>query len=408
MKNYLFLLLCLPCLSLARFYNYQDVPFGERSAGMGLTAVAASSDVGDAFYNPASVADLKSPMIGAAVSSYARIDDRSGEYESFFDSVKRSLVQGSVESIPAFVGGNFNTKGWVWGGGVYVPSSLSFNGVVRGDAEELVTYQSESTTTHLLAFVSKRWDKWSYGASISFATFSESERFLHLYSVNPNDIEVSEYFFSSNTAFLSLGSAVDLTESIRFGASVSIPLLLLGGGLNVIDVRSGSSSLEDADYDISGIASPVRLSGGIQWKINSKFVVAADLHLYSGFTKNLAPSEPSQLFLISAKPIANLNLGMQWRGWEWVGFRLGVFSNLSSRKNVKFKDLATLQDSINMVGATAGVYFPTPTGSISLGGFFQGGQGRMPNIIEDAQDTKGIPRSTYVYGAVVGSTYFFD
>lgn len=389
--------------ALARVYNYSDIAIGERASGMGLTAVAASSDVGDAYVNPAAVADLQAPMIGASVSSYSRVDARTGEFVSLFESVKDSLVRGGVESIPAFVGGNFNTKGWVWGGGVIMPSTLTFNGTLRHSDDNLIGYSAQSRSTHLMFFGSKRHNSFSYGVSVSLASMAEEERFFEVISSNPNVTKNVEYFYSLNALISGLGVVWDPLPGWRFGFSSSIPLALLGGDGSFAEVESGAADVELDSFRISKHPFPVRLSLGTEWIPSPKWTLAADVHWYTGFRRKLAEGLNYQLLDLSAKPIANFNFGAQWRGWSRVGIRAGVYTNLSSSQK-NYSRYATLHDSVNFLGATFALYFPTPNGSTSLGGFFQGGQGRMPDI---ASASGSVRRSIYIYGVTIGSTYHF-
>lgn len=373
---------------------------------MGMTAVAASSDVGDAYMNPAAVADLQAPMIGAGVSSYSRTDARTGEYVNIFDSVRDSLTHGSVESIPAFVGGNFNTKGWVWGGGIVMPSTISYSGTLKPDDDEVISYATQSRTTHLLTFVSKRWNSFSYGASLSVATLSEEERFFRLNSVGVNETQNTEYYYSLNTLFSGLGVVWDAAPGWRFGVASSFPLKVLGGDGSFADVKSGASDHVTENFKLRKHPFPVRLSLGVEWIPETAWTFAADVHWFNGFSRNLAADAPESLMQVDAKPIVNFNLGVQWRAWSRIGLRWGVYSNFSSSAK-KFSRYATLRDSVNMAGATMAVYFPTPNGSISLGGFLQGGQGRMPDIAGSGANSGTVPRSIYIYGGVLGTTYLF-
>jgi hypothetical protein len=390
----------------ARLYNYADMPLGERAAGMGMTSVASSSDVGDAYINPAAVADLHAPMIGASVSSYTRIDARTGDYVGLFDSVKDSLVRGSVESTPAFVGGNFNTKGWVWGGGIVMPSTLSFNGTLTPSNNKVVSYSAQSRTTQLLAFVSKRHGSFSYGASLAVGGITEEERFFKVTEVEPNVVQNTEYYYSLNALTSAFGVVWDAAPGWRFGFSTSVPVMILGGDGSFNEIQSGIDDQTAKKFELKDHPFPIRMSLGVEWTPDPAWVFAGDVHFFTGVERDLAPSAPNDLLSIKAKPIANLNLGVQWRGWSKVGLRAGVFSNLTSSTK-KFSRYATLQDSVNMLGATMAVYFPTPNGSISLGGFIQGGQGRMADIGSEGAGVGNVPRSIYIYGAVLGSTYLF-
>lgn len=409
MKKFQSLLILLSLFSVfarARVYNYADLPVGERAAGMGMTAVASGSDVGDAYVNPAGVADLQSPMIGASVSSYTRVDARTGKFVSLFDSVKDSLLHGGVESTPAFVGGNLNTNGWVWGGGVIMPSTLTLNGTLRPGGDNIVSYSAQSRTAHLLAFGSRRFGNFSHGVSMTVASLNEEERFFELVSINPNVVKNVEYTYSLNALLVGLGTVWDFLPGWRLGASTSLPLNWMGGDGSFADVESGASSSDVRTFDLKKHPFPARFSLGLEWVPTPAWTLASDVHWYPGFERNLAPSLSQGLLDLSAKSIANVNFGVQWRGWSRVGLRAGLFTNLTSSKK-KFSRYSTLHDSVNFIGATGAIYFPSPNGSISIGGFFQGGQGRMADVTDADGSVGSVRRSIYIYGAVLGSTYLF-
>jgi hypothetical protein len=203
-----------------------------------------------------------------------------------------------------------------------------------------------------------------------------------------------------------LGVVWDASPGWRLGVSTSLPVRLLGGDGSFAEVRSGETDHTVKKFSLDRHPFPMRFSAGVEWIPETAWTFAFDVHAYTGFTRNLAASAPYSLLSVSAKPVVNLNLGVQWRGWSRVGLRAGLFTNFSSSKE-KFSRYATLQDSVDMYGATAAIYFPTPNGSISIGGFMQGGQGKMTDLTADGGSVGTVKRTIYVYGAILGSTYLF-
>jgi len=118
----------------ARNYNYQDVPLGERAFGMGSVSVALDGDVGNMFFNPATLARETSGQVSAALSAYTRVDGRSGTYVSLFQSMVDNVSQGGFVPIPSMVGGNMKAGPWTWGGSILVPYSYKTSGIEKNGA----------------------------------------------------------------------------------------------------------------------------------------------------------------------------------------------------------------------------------------------------------------------------------
>jgi hypothetical protein len=100
----------------------------------------------------------------------------------------------------------------------------------------------------------------------------------------------------------------------------------------------------------------------------------------------------------------NTSLGAEWTFQHDLQFRIGGFTNLSSAKDLESYPTA-LDDKVNMFGGTAAVVFKQPSGTLTIGGYVQFGQGSSVAI--GSQATDFVPRSNYFYGILVGSNYKF-
>ncbi len=389
----------------ARLYNYQDVPIGERSFGMGSASMAVEGDTGNMYFNPAVLADSEFGQFSAALSSYARIDTRTGKYVSLFTSAKDNISRGGFVAIPSLVGGHVRSKGWVWGGVILVPESFSISGSLNIGPTDLAVFESSFGNVWMGAFASKRVnDRHRVGLSIFYNSVDSREKFSFFQTdTTPPTIRFVDQNYNGNGVVAIVGGVYDYSESVKIGYSLRSGTLLFAGTGHFGDIstESGSTAVSE-DFKLKFIPQPVRLSAGVAWQVDSKSLFAMDLHLYGTFNKNLS-SLGQSAFKVSSKDILNVNVGYEYMGWKNFGLRIGVSTNFSSAKTLS-QTLSAMNDRVNMVTGTAAAVFDGIAGTISVGGYIQGGQGSSIPI-DDIGSL--VPRSNYIYGFVVGSSYKF-
>jgi hypothetical protein len=388
----------------ARNYNYEDIPLGEKSFGMGHACMAVPGDVANMYYNPATLAYIESSQVSASLSAYERIDTRTGAYVSLFQSARDNITRGGFVAVPSMVGGNLKWGAWQWGGAILIPSSFQNSGTVDINAKDAASFEAKYDSLWAGMFVARKWGKHNFGLSLFYANTEIDEKFFFITtSVSPVEIRFVNRSTSSSGLVAVLGGTYDVDEKWTIGYSLRTPGVAIGGDGEFADATSGALTNSAADsFKSNFFPSPLRLSVGTAWRYSSLWLFAADLHFYGPASGNYSPSGNS-LFQHDAKAIANVMLGAEYFAFPGIGFRIGFFSDMSAAKNVP-TILTALDDKVHMFGGTAAVSFDKPTGSISLGGYVIGGQGSSPSLTQNPTTTR---RSNYVYGFVVGSNYKF-
>lgn len=389
----------------ARLYNYEDIPLGERAFGMGNANMAVPGDVGGIYFNPSILALNEHPQVSASLSAYARIDTRTGEYVSLFTSARDNISRGGFIAVPSMVGGNLRTGAWSWGGAVLVPTSFKNSGTNKTSKGGLSSFEGVVEATWLGAFAARRLNaRHSFGIAFFYVSRSNQEKFLFLENPAAVEMRFIEETYSSNGLVSVLGGTYEWRDNLRLGYSLRLPPWHWGGKGVFSDATSGVAQQNDETFRTTALPLPWRLSTGLAWQVNPKLLLAADLHFYGSLYENPS-SSGHEAFLVSAHEVLNFALGAEYMGWPGIGLRMGIFSNFSSAGTLS-RALSVLNDKVHMGGATAAIVFDKPTGSISLGGYVQGGQGvSTPVSLEQAGML--VPRSNYIYGFVVASTYKF-
>lgn len=389
----------------ARPYNYADIPMGEKSFGMGGASMAISGDVGQIFYNPAALADLSASQIAAALSAYTRNDTRTGQFVSLFQSAAENISRGGFLAIPSMVGGNVRWGEWVWGGAVLVPDSFQNSGTVDISATDSAVFEAKFQSLWLGAFLARRWENNAFGISIFYANRGFDEKYFFVYGADTNPvIRFLQSGQSINGLVTVLGGVRYFGSDFKLGYSFRPPPLPLGGNIVVGDAISNAGAydrpnkLESNFYPL-----PMRVSLGFGWEPLSRWSFALDLHYFTPLKGNMDRDGLREEFEFDANEVLNIFLGAEYFPWAQLGFRSGVFSNMSGAKRIPTA-LSAIYDRVHMFGATAGIVFDKASGSISIGGYIQGGQGR--SLALDLSQ-KTVPRSNFTYGAVIGSSYKF-
>ncbi len=389
----------------ARLYNYEDLPVGTRSFGMGNTGMALADDVGSIYYNPAVLAWAQGDQISAGVSAYSRIDTRTGAYVSLFKSAADNITRGGFLSVPAMVGGFFKKSDWTWGGSVLVPNSFVNSGTLDLGADAQASYESSFEDIWITGFGTLQLDERnSIGLGVFYVSRLSTEKFSFVEKVAGSiQIEFVERMWDVNGFTALAGYSRREDEHLSWGVSLRLPVLPFGARGEVSHIESGGTELDAQEFKPTGYPMPARLSVGMSYSWGPADTFAADLHLYTPYKKNLHPDSLSE-FEVDLRSIPSLHFGYEHFFKKSLGLRVGCFTNLSAANNLP-SGISAMQDKVNMFGATGALVFAKDSGEVSLGGWVQGGQGRSLSV--DPSKTGDVPRSNYFYGGVVASSYRF-
>lgn len=403
----------MSAISSARNYNYQDVPLVERAFGLGLASMALDSDTGVMYYNPAVLARVDHSQLSTAVSAWSRIDTRSGDFVSIFRSAKDNLRRTGFLAIPSMVGGHIRTGEWTWGGTILIPQSFANSGSVAPDANFVTAFDAREDAFWYGFFVARAIDeKHSFGVSLFYLSLSENEKFTYVRhtgvandGTNLFNARFVEQTLGASALLLIFGGTYKVNDAVTLGYSFRTPAVKLSGDASYTDVDTdGTTGSTVFAGKTKFYPLPMRFSVGVGWQASPAWTFAADAHYYTPYGGNLGGSN-LPVFEVRAQGIPNFSVGAEYMRWKSIGVRAGLFTNLSSARDVP-TGLTAINDRVHMFGSTASVVFSKKEGSISIGGYIQGGQGRAPDIVNGP--TIALPRSNYIYGAVLGSSYKFN
>ncbi len=371
---------------------------------MGFASTALDGDTGLMFYNPAGLADDPTAQFSASLTSYTRVDTRTGRYVSLFKSAADNVSRGGYLVVPSMVGGHLRSKDLVWGGAIFVPNSFENSGNVEFGSSNLASFQSRADQTWIGVFGATRWAGVPVGVSVFYVSQSLFESFAFLYRGALSRIEFQDRKFNANGLSVLLGAQKEFSQNWRWGLSLRLPVWHLGGSASANNVDSGSaSSTESSELKSLRVPVPLRLSAGLSYRPRPTMTWALDLHYYGDVLGRIA-SGSDPYFDIRAYGIPNINLGFDSKLTESTGIRLGWFTNLSAALELP-KVISGIHDKVHMFGGTLALYFEKTTGTISIGGYAMGGQGSSTAV---NPDSKGLtPRSNYIYGFMVGSSFKF-
>ena len=389
----------------ARLYNYEDLPMGVRSMGLGKAGVALVDDAGAVYLNPSVVAFSEGSQVSASVSAYSRIDTRTGEFVSLFKSAADNVTRGGFLSIPTNIGGFLQKGAWTWGGAVLVPNAFESEGTVDISANSVANYESALEDIWINFFGAKKLsEKASIGFGIFYISRDIKEKFSY-FDVSSSSLKINftERLFQANGLNAIFGYTRKHSETFMWGASIRSPVWRWGGIGRSSELASGASEITASEFTPTSLPIPARISAGFHQKLSATKSVVADLNLYLPFTKNLDPNG-SPYFDVKLRMIPNLHFGFEHYLKDTLGYRLGVFTNLSAAKEVP-TEISAIHDKVHMFGATGAIILASKMGEVVLGGWVQGGQGYSKSVNTSVTGVE--PRSNYFYGMVIASSYKF-
>ncbi len=389
----------------ARLYNYEDLPIGVRSMGLGNAGVALTEDAGVVFLNPSVLSFSEGNQVSASVSSYTRIDTRTGEFVSLFRSAADNVTRGGFLSIPSNIGGFLSKGAWTWGGAVFVPNAFENSGSITLSSTSVASYESSLEDIWINFFGSKKLsDRSSLGIGLFYVSRDINEKFSY-FNVGTGSLAISfdEKVYGGNGMNAVVGYTRKSSDTFMWGASFRSPVWLWGGAGSNSILTSGDSAIPISEFKPTAVPIPMRLSWGFHQKLDARRSIVGDLHLYLPFSKNLDPNGNSY-FDVDLRLIPNFHVGWEQYLWDTFAYRLGFFTNLTAAKVVP-QDLSAIHDKVHMFGATGALVLASKMGEVVLGGWVQGGQGYSRSI--NPATTGPEPRSNYFYGIVIASSYKF-
>jgi hypothetical protein len=167
---------------------------------------------------------------------------------------------------------------------------------------------------------------------------------------------------------------------------------------------TGAANSETYDLKANTVI-PDRLAVGISYKQRHHRIWSFDLHYYGKTTyRDLDDQEIGDL----VRHVATLNasLGYEHYWADWISIRMGLFSNLSSHKEVDIDPSVRQPNHIDMWGwsTNLGIY-TNKNSTITLGGYYTGGKGYSSQRVRG--ELQKIKFSDQIFSLTVGSSYQF-
>lgn len=388
----------------ARPYNYQDLPIGHRTASMGSAGIAVPDDLAAVINNPAMMSFQKETQISASMSSYTKVDVRNGNHVNLFSSAKDNLSEKTFRAIPTMVGGSLNTKGYSWGGGIFIPRFFQIEGTLDENSGNTASFTARDESVWIAAFIANKFKRTAWGATLAYVSVNNTENFSYITGTSTTQFQLTERSLETNAIVGILGLGYDLDSKWRVGMSFRTPFLVIGGKGSSLSATDTDANRAPQVYEAENFSEPMRLSLGVSYTASKRWLFALDLHGYTQQRYNLTNTQDLP-YQMDAKPIINFAVGSEYWVWKYLMLRAGVFSNFSSARNVPSYSTA-INDKVNLMGGSAALVIKRDTGEVSLGGYLMAGQGHVPDILSNNTGT-AIPRSVYFYGFTIASTFRF-
>ena len=347
--------------------HYRDTPIGERAAAMGGAFTALADEATGAFYNPAGLAVDGSTLIQVSMSAYKLRVQSAEALDLCGNRLKDD--QGGFFAVPAAVGiaKLFGPQALRHAVGLVltmpfasrVSQQLSARDVDCGPlAIDVGANEAEVDRVFRLGLVyAIRPASWlqlgvSFGISarsVSNTQFTATQRSVSGALVPPFVL----YQHLSGTLwsfFVQLGALVQLSESWRFGLSVTTPYARIAGAGRVDVVEAdladdGSSTLDTTILDDAEFfwKVPVNVVVGAAYTLFRRLTLAADVSFHGsvGRYQQFRHALLAEEFISENERdvVVNFSVGAQWLVSPRWALRGGFFTNLTSRPDAPVQEL---------------------------------------------------------------------
>lgn len=404
----------LSSTALAAYSNYNSILIGERAAGLGGAFTALSGDpAATPYYNPATTVLLDGTSLSATVNVYNKYETSMGESGDFTEAPQR-INRGFFRSLPASSATVVNFQSFAVGLSILVPDYDYFSGQVKGaeNTNSLLNQVDESLWVGG-TFSARLTEKDSLGLSLYY-TARNLTRSVHD-ELRAEDgsgatLTTEEKNLSANSVVAIFGYHRRLTPTWSIGISYRPPSLPISG-----DASYFKSTTQTTPYDsdvinrgdlraISRI--PSRLTVGVAREVTGKNTLSLDLQFSEGLSYQDLPEFETGSDFIQHRSLVNFALGFEQAIRDWITFRIGLFSNLSSHPSPDASRGVRQADHVDMTGFSSNITFQTnEKTTFTFGGYYVGGSGETTQII--GNQLRVIPKSQQVFTMLIATGFHF-
>jgi hypothetical protein len=400
----------------AAFSNYNSILIGDLAAGMGGAAAAVPGDTSAAaFYNPATLSEIKGDTFSASVGIYKKFDTTFGQDEDFTKAPLR-VNQGFFRSVPSSVGQLQRFGDYVFALSIVVPDYDEFKGDLKKQDQNATTLSFRDESLWVGGAIARKISETeSLGVTVYYTarTFDRSLNDRTYTGTTQATLYTEEKTLKQNTIATVVGYYKQVNAKWALGLSTRLPTFKIAGSAvlfkSLTQVNTATSTLTSTtdnypDQKARAVV-PGNIRLGASYRANEIWLWAADVTVnqavsYLDIENDAIATQTDHI------SIWNVNLGCQTKWRDWLHTRVGIFSNLSSHRDPNPNKLEYQDDKVDMLGFSANfVIISDGKLEFTFGGYYTGGKGRSMQRVQ--QNYSVVPKNQHVFTMLVGSSYYF-
>ena len=374
---------------------------------MGGAYTALSGDpAACSFYNPATLARMEGTSLSAAVSVYNKYETHFGDKRDFAGAPLR-VNQGSFTPIPTSSGSVYTFRNFALGLSILIPATQSFEGEVKSEQNNISLLRLEDRSLWVGgSFALNFSEALALGLTMYYTARNYSRSVTdRIESGGITSIANEEKIFTNNSLIYMLGLYQQLSRRWSLGLSHRFSSMEISGHGTYFysDVSTaGTSSTRNEDRISSETRIPSKTTLGLAYEQKGHLTLSADLSYY-GQEQYRDLDHPGGDW-IRHKNIWNFHLGGEYYVKTWLSLRAGIFSNFSSSPEIPYGVSERRPDHIDMWGfSTNAAIYTSSASSLTLGGYWVGGQGHSTQLISGSIEK--VPMSMQTFTLLVGTTF---
>lgn len=288
--------------------NRHLFPMGDAEMMMANTGIALKASSGNAFFNPAGLAQLKQRRLSLSGNTYMRhtVDVKPA---LVVDDRDVNLSSAATQAVPSSVISTLPWKDFTFGFGVFVPEQLRTTELSQLDTPAYDVQLSRSFDQQLLLIglsAGGTIAKVDAGAGCFFGMFTSAQTITMVGmpkagSGIANPSQVSTYRnISARMIFCQVGAQKDVADATRVGAVLRLPSMSLEGSAEFWGFQRPSNPTTTTPIANSGIQKrsakyevPTELAVGVAHRFGPRAQALADLAYQFGGTFSPVDGEAS-------------------------------------------------------------------------------------------------------------------
>jgi long-chain fatty acid transport protein len=362
----LIVFVCMFFMSTGDLYSlgrYRDIIIGNTPTGLGGAFIGVADDNNAVWYNPAGMTWIQGSSIGTSPAFEVHAN---GRLDSFLGSDEG---ESSILFVPTSLCSVSDALGGKLGLGVFMPIKSAFNqstsaGPVTAGPDTWAGFLDRASNEEMFylgaSYGYRINDKVGIGGGLYYVSASFTHHLYQLIydpafsaSVDYQETEIKETY--KQQGFAAMVSAMfEPVKDFKIGVNFWSRTNLNGSGLyrqvdtevNVLGFSTSRLIEFSTANDLRVI--PANLGVGISWRINEKWMIAADLVNHFGTSYTRFGNDR-----VNIEPVINVSIGAEWMITPKVPFRFGIYTNDSFYPEID-SDADPNQPHVDVFGVTVG------------------------------------------------------